>query len=105
VDGFRRDRPRGTRLELVSAHHDTTGQSGGLANAIAGTLLLVLGVLLLAGTVGPIAVGETAPLLYTVGWSASYPTGQLLGSPVGFLTYPIWTFYNFALVRCSATVL
>ena len=22
------------------------------------------------------------------------PTGQLTGSPVGYLTYPIWTFYN-----------
>ncbi len=41
-----------------------------------------------------IAVGETAPLLYTAGWSNSPPTGQLTGSPVGYLTYPIWTFYN-----------
>ncbi len=41
-----------------------------------------------------LAVGETAPLLYTAGWSDSLPTGQLTGSPVGYLTYPIWTFYN-----------
>ncbi len=41
-----------------------------------------------------LAVGETAPLLYTAGWSASPPSGQLTGSPVGYLTYPIWTFYN-----------
>jgi phosphate transport system permease protein len=41
-----------------------------------------------------LAVGETAPLLYTAGWSDSLPTGQLTGSPVAYLTYPIWTFYD-----------
>jgi phosphate transport system permease protein len=41
-----------------------------------------------------LAVSETAPMLYTAGWSASLPTGRLTGSPVGYLTYPIWTFYN-----------
>ena len=41
-----------------------------------------------------LAVSETAPMLYTAGWSASLPTGKLTGSPVGYLTYPIWTFYN-----------
>jgi phosphate transport system permease protein len=41
-----------------------------------------------------LATSETAPMLYTAGWSASLPTGQLTGSPVGYLTYPIWTFYN-----------
>lgn len=41
-----------------------------------------------------LAFGETAPMLYTAGWSNSLPTGQLTGSPVGYLTYPIWTFYN-----------
>jgi len=41
-----------------------------------------------------LAVGETAPMLYTAGWSNSAPTGQLTHSPVGYLTYPIWTFYN-----------
>lgn len=41
-----------------------------------------------------LAVGETAPLLYTAGWSNSPPTGELTNSPVGYLTYPIWTFYN-----------
>ena len=41
-----------------------------------------------------IAVGETAPLLYTVGWSDNYPTSHLIGSPMAYLTYPIWTFYN-----------
>ncbi|OHV01561.1 phosphate ABC transporter permease PstA [Mycobacterium talmoniae] len=41
-----------------------------------------------------LAIGETAPLLYTAGWSTSAPTGKLTDSPVGYLTYPIWTFYN-----------
>ena len=41
-----------------------------------------------------VAIGETAPMLYTAGWSDSLPTGQLTNSPVGYLTYPIWTFYN-----------
>jgi phosphate transport system permease protein len=41
-----------------------------------------------------VAIGETAPMLYTAGWSDSLPTGQLTDSPVGYLTYPIWTFYN-----------
>ncbi len=41
-----------------------------------------------------LAIGETAPMLYTAGWSTSPPTGKLTDSPVGYLTYPIWTFYN-----------
>jgi phosphate transport system permease protein len=39
-------------------------------------------------------IGETAPMLFTAGWSNSVPTGKLTGSPIGYLTYPIWTFYN-----------
>jgi phosphate transport system permease protein len=41
-----------------------------------------------------IAIGETAPLLYTVGWSDNYPNGQLIGTPIAYLTYLVWTFYN-----------
>jgi phosphate transport system permease protein len=41
-----------------------------------------------------LAISETAPMLYTAGWSDSLPTGQLTHSAVGYLTYPIWTFYN-----------
>ena len=41
-----------------------------------------------------ITVGETAPLLYTAGWSSTNPSGALTHSPVAYLTYPIWTFYN-----------
>jgi phosphate transport system permease protein len=41
-----------------------------------------------------LAIGETAPMLYTAGWSNAAPTGELTHSPIGYLTYPIWTFYN-----------
>jgi phosphate transport system permease protein len=41
-----------------------------------------------------VAVGETAPMLYTAGWSDFLPTGKLTHSAVGYLTYPIWTFYD-----------
>jgi phosphate transport system permease protein len=41
-----------------------------------------------------LAISETAPMLYTAGWSDAPPTGQLTHSPVAYLTYPIWTFYN-----------
>jgi phosphate transport system permease protein len=41
-----------------------------------------------------ISVGETAPLLYTAGWSDYLWNGQLTHSPVGYLTYAIWTFIN-----------
>ncbi|HUZ18506.1 MAG TPA: phosphate ABC transporter permease PstA, partial [Spirochaetia bacterium] len=41
-----------------------------------------------------IALGETAPLIYTAGWSSYMPTGKLFHAPVGYLTYVIWTFIN-----------
>jgi phosphate transport system permease protein len=41
-----------------------------------------------------IAVGETAPLLYTAGFSSSLPKAQLTHSPVGYLTYAVYTFFN-----------
>jgi len=41
-----------------------------------------------------VSVGETAPLLYTADWSVSNPTLSLTHSPVGYLTYPIWAFYD-----------
>lgn len=40
-----------------------------------------------------ISAGETAPLLYTAGWSDFAPSAQLTGHPVGFLTYPVFAFY------------
>jgi phosphate transport system permease protein len=39
-----------------------------------------------------ISVGETAPLLYTAGWSNYLWTGHLTHEPVGYLTYAIWAF-------------
>lgn len=48
-----------------------------------------------------VTVGETAPMLYTAGWSDSLPTGQLTNSPVAYLTYPIWTFYNLPTARAQ----
>ncbi|HVB90180.1 MAG TPA: phosphate ABC transporter permease PstA [Beijerinckiaceae bacterium] len=41
-----------------------------------------------------ISVGETAPLLYTAGWSNYLWNGQLTHSPIGYLTYAVWTFIN-----------
>jgi phosphate transport system permease protein len=41
-----------------------------------------------------ISVGETAPLLYTAGFSDNMPGLALTHAPVGYLTYAVWTFYN-----------
>ncbi|HLX89863.1 MAG TPA: phosphate ABC transporter permease PstA [Acidimicrobiales bacterium] len=41
-----------------------------------------------------ISVGETAPLLYTAGYNSRPPTGALTHSPVGYLTYAVYTFFN-----------
>ena len=41
-----------------------------------------------------ISVGETAPLIYTAGWSSYLWTGQIVHSPVAYLTYAIWAFIN-----------
>lgn len=41
-----------------------------------------------------VSVGETAPLLYTAGWSSYLWDGHLTHSPIGYLTYAIWTFIN-----------
>jgi phosphate transport system permease protein len=41
-----------------------------------------------------ISVGETAPLLYTAGWSDFTPSLQLTGHPIGFLTYPVFAFFD-----------
>jgi phosphate transport system permease protein len=41
-----------------------------------------------------IAIGETAPLLYTAGYSTRPPTFGLHNSPLGYLTYNVFTDYN-----------
>jgi len=42
-----------------------------------------------------IAVGETAPLLYTAGFTDRAPGLGLTHAPVAYLTYAVWTFYNY----------
>ncbi|HEY1621133.1 MAG TPA: ABC transporter permease subunit [Streptosporangiaceae bacterium] len=42
-----------------------------------------------------IAVGETAPLLTTAGWSDQNPSLALTHAPIAFLTYPIFSFYQY----------
>jgi phosphate transport system permease protein len=41
-----------------------------------------------------ISVGETAPLIYTAGWSNYMWSGKLTQEPIGYLTYVIWSFIN-----------
>jgi phosphate transport system permease protein len=41
-----------------------------------------------------ISVGETAPLIYTAGWSASLWHGHLTHESIGYLTYVIWTAFE-----------
>jgi phosphate transport system permease protein len=41
-----------------------------------------------------ISVGETAPLIYTAGWSDYTWSGRFTHSPVAYLTYVIWTFID-----------
>ncbi len=41
-----------------------------------------------------ISIGETAPLIYTAGWSDYLWAGRFTHSPVGYLTYAIWAFIN-----------
>ena len=42
-----------------------------------------------------IAVGETAPLLATAGWSDQVPSAALTHAQVGYLPYPIFSFYQY----------
>jgi len=44
-----------------------------------------------------IAGGETAPLIYTAGWSTGLPSAALVHHQIGYLTYPIWEFWNYPL--------
>jgi phosphate transport system permease protein len=41
-----------------------------------------------------IGMGETAPLLYTAGWSTMNPTFQLTHQQVGYLTYIVWNYLD-----------
>jgi phosphate transport system permease protein len=57
--------------------------TAGLPGVITGILLALA-----------ISVGETAPLIYTAGWSNYVWNGRLTNEPIGYLTYVIWTFIN-----------
>ena len=41
-----------------------------------------------------LSMGETAPLIYTVGWSNYTWHGQFTHEPLAYLTYVIWSFIN-----------
>ena len=41
-----------------------------------------------------LSMGETAPLLYTAGWSNYMWNGRFTKEPIGYLTYVVWTFIN-----------
>jgi phosphate transport system permease protein len=41
-----------------------------------------------------IGLGETAPLIYTAGWSNYMPQFKATHSPVGYLTYVVWTYIS-----------
>jgi phosphate transport system permease protein len=41
-----------------------------------------------------ISVGETAPLLYTASFSNNMPTLHWTHSPLGYLTYAVWEFWD-----------
>lgn len=49
---------------------------------------ILTGILVATG----IGLGETAPLIYTAGWSNYLPKLALTHSPVGYLTYVVWTY-------------
>jgi phosphate transport system permease protein len=42
-----------------------------------------------------ISGGETAPLLYTANWFTGAPRAALFHQPIGYLTYPVWTFWDY----------
>jgi phosphate transport system permease protein len=41
-----------------------------------------------------IGLGETAPLIYTAGWSNYMPSLHMTHAPVGYLTYVVWTYIS-----------
>ena len=71
----------------LGASRTTTALRVSLRGALPG---IITGSLLALG----IGLGETAPLLYTAGWSNYMPAAALTHSPVGYLTYVVWTYIN-----------
>ncbi len=75
---------------------EALGMSGGYAlrKIVLKTALpgIVTGLLLALA----IAVGETAPLIYTAGWTNALPGAALTNSNgFAYLTYPVYSFYNY----------
>jgi len=56
---------------------------GALSGVVTGALLALA-----------ISVGETAPLIYTAGWSSFLWNGKFTHEPVAYLTYVIWTAFE-----------
>ena len=84
---------RGVPLALREAGHALGATPGTVTLRLCMPMALpgvVTGVLLALA----ISVGETAPLLYTAGWSNYLWNGHLVRSPIGYLTYAIWAFIN-----------
>lgn len=83
------DVPRGLRegAFALGAHQTTVVLSIALPCAAPGILT---GLLVATG----IGLGETAPLIYTAGWSNYLPTLAPTHAPVGYLTYVIWTYIS-----------
>ncbi len=88
----------------MGARHAVTIFSIDLPYAMPGILT---GLLVAVG----IGLGETAPLIYTAGWSNYMPTLAPTHSPVGYLTYVVWTYISqpfapsHALAYAAATLL
>ncbi len=85
-------------LQQVPASLREGGSALGLSHALTIRRVLlplalpnILNGLVVAEAIG---MGETAPLIYTAGWSNSLPSLQLVHQPVGYLTYVVWTYIN-----------
>jgi phosphate transport system permease protein len=108
---------RSADVALTSVPHDIREASMAMGARQAATIFaidlpyampgILTGLLVAVG----IGLGETAPLIYTAGWSNYMPTLALTHSPVGYLTYVVWTYISqpfapsHALAYAAATLL
>lgn len=68
--------PKSTTINRISLRYAAPGVITGILIAVS------------------ISIGETAPLIYTADFSNFPPSGALVHSSVGYLTYVIWAFIN-----------
>ncbi len=89
--------PRGLREAAfaLGARPVTVAFSIALPWALPGILT---GILVATG----IGLGETAPLIYTAGWSNFMPRLAFTHAPVAYLTYVVWSFINMPFERSHA---